>query len=642
MRSDPRPYLSVPCSDPSCARRDPASVPHSRRLGTRPRAASWSCLNGLLALGLALLRSASAQAVPATDDETGFSADEVRRLVAQGPNADAEQVARLRAAAFQRNLRFWPDQDARLQRTIVAVAGATTEVGWLSAELLTRLGVGTLRLSELGQSEVAITLAQPAPARGSIDALIAHLGQLNPTLRIEVADESGAQALAGFAQGASVVLDALPTGAPAARWALHHAAQLRRAPVIVGQPLGDGARLARFEPGGPTYVELMGLNPSDDDKTQIARTAAGPQPAALAYYLATPASRAVIANAALQPSALPAVGMAAALLTDAAMARVLGLPGLPAVPHLTYLDPATASFRSGRTLSPRLWMHDKTLTQASAEDWARLANKGIGVFGAGAVGGWAAWILARTTAQLAPEVPWRLRLVDGDSFDWPNLQRQTGATLATIGKPKVEVLATLLADAGGRALTLDARHEMLTAENAAALLEGLDALIPAVDVFAEPARHALCEAAYYRGLPFFDRAPLGRGSAGGTFRPGDGPWSTLTGIDPTRMDDFEMLARHLLVVAGGPGAHLRYMLRPEVKPQLDLRHGRAPSLASACVLSAALTSHAALASLLGLPTSRALTQVDPFLGGKTRSYPISSNATLWRRALLAALRYRGR
>ncbi|MBK8481360.1 MAG: ThiF family adenylyltransferase [Proteobacteria bacterium] len=590
-----------------------------------------------LMLGLLLLPSTPARAQPASDAPRGFTAEELLRLQSQGADADAALVARYRRAIFQRNLRFTASQDRVLQDSTLAVAGATTELGWLSAELLTRLGVGALRLSELGQTEVERELGQTAPARGSIEALVAYLRQLNPSLQLEVTEGAGPRELAELARGAALVLDVLPNAAPDSRWALHHAARLRHVPVIQALTLGDGARLARFEPGGPTHSEVMGLSEGEDHASQVARTAAGAQPAARAQLLATPRARATIAEAALRPSAFSAIGMAAALLTDATMARVLGLPGLPPAPQLTFLDPSTGSFHTGATLAPTLWMKSGTLTQAPAEAWSRLADKGIGIFGAGAVGGWVAWILARTTAQLAPQVAYRLRLVDGDSYDWPNIQRQLGAELRTIGQAKVEVLASLLAALGAGAPTVEARKQMLGADDADALLAGLDAVIPAVDIFAEPARQALCDAAGRAGLPFLDRGPFGRGSAGGLFLPRDGLWSALTGSDPAHMNATEMLARHMLVVAGGLGTHLHYMRTPTIKPQVDLAKGRAPSLASACVLTAALTSHQTLAHLLGLPTPSTLTQVDPFHSGKSRAYPIRGNASLWRRALLAVV-----
>ena len=73
------------------------------------------------------------------------------------------------------------------------------------------------------------------------------------------------------------------------------------------------------------------------------------------------------------------------------------------------------------------------------ENIEKLQNATVLVFGLGGVGGYAVEALCRSGVG-------NLLLVDGDCYAHSNLNRQIGATLNTLGKPKTQVMAERIAE----------------------------------------------------------------------------------------------------------------------------------------------------------------------------------------------------
>lgn len=103
----------------------------------------------------------------------------------------------------------------------------------------------------------------------------------------------------------------------------------------------------------------------------------------------------------------------------------------------------------------------------------RLAAARVAVVGVGGVGSWVVEALARSGVG-------HLRLVDMDDVCITNTNRQLPALAATLGRPKVEVLAER-ACAITPECQAEAVVEFLTAKNASRLLEGVDLVVDAVD-----------------------------------------------------------------------------------------------------------------------------------------------------------------
>ena len=109
---------------------------------------------------------------------------------------------------------------------------------------------------------------------------------------------------------------------------------------------------------------------------------------------------------------------------------------------------------------------------------ALLQSKRVILFGIGGVGSWCAECLIRTGLT-------HLTIVDGDTVQASNLNRQLPATQATLSMPKVEALKARLLEINPDA-EIEARYEMVNGEwlmiNG---LEGYDYVIDAIDSVAD-------------------------------------------------------------------------------------------------------------------------------------------------------------
>ena len=103
----------------------------------------------------------------------------------------------------------------------------------------------------------------------------------------------------------------------------------------------------------------------------------------------------------------------------------------------------------------------------------RFARARVGIVGLGGVGTWAAEALARTGVG-------QLRLVDLDHVAESNTNRQIHALETEFGKAKVVAMAERIGLIHPQA-RVEAVEEFLTADNAAALVAGLDVVIDCID-----------------------------------------------------------------------------------------------------------------------------------------------------------------
>ena len=124
-----------------------------------------------------------------------------------------------------------------------------------------------------------------------------------------------------------------------------------------------------------------------------------------------------------------------------------------------------------------------------------LRTKRVILFGVGGVGSWAAEALVRTGLT-------HLTIVDGDTVQASNINRQLPATCATMGMPKVEALRERLLSLNPEAEII-ARHEMVNADWLATNgLENYDYVIDAIDSVADKT-DLLLYASRIKGLKIF-------------------------------------------------------------------------------------------------------------------------------------------
>ena len=130
------------------------------------------------------------------------------------------------------------------------------------------------------------------------------------------------------------------------------------------------------------------------------------------------------------------------------------------------------------------------LTQAECQ---LLQSKKVLVVGCGGLGGYILEYLARVGIGA-------IRCADGDRFDRSNLNRQLLCTEENIGTFKAGAAAARLAQIADPTLSVDAQCAFVDETNVAAMLQGCDLVVDALDNI--PARKLLAKACGDAGIPY--------------------------------------------------------------------------------------------------------------------------------------------
>ncbi|OEZ48758.1 ThiF family adenylyltransferase [Duganella sp. HH105] len=236
--------------------------------------------------------------------------------------------------------------------------------------------------------------------------------------------------------------------------------------------------------------------------------------------------------------------------------------------------------------------HDFSYQQAFARNigWVTqaeqsvLRGKRIAIAGMGGVGG----VHLLTLARLGVGA---FHIADFDSFDIANFNRQVGATMSTLGLPKVEVLAAMARDINPQ-LQIERFPTGVDGSNLARFFDGVDLYVDGLDFFAFGARQATFAACARLGIPAITAAPLGMGTAVLNFLPGKMTFEQYFGWG--QLPDEEKALRFLVGLAPA-GLHAAYLVDPS---SINLKEQRGPSTIMGCELCAGAAATEALKILL--------------------------------------------
>lgn len=220
-----------------------------------------------------------------------------------------------------------------------------------------------------------------------------------------------------------------------------------------------------------------------------------------------------------------------------------------------------------------------------------LRHKRVAIAGMGGVGGFHLTTLARLGIA-------KFNVSDLDEFEVANFNRQAGATMSTVGKPKVDVLAAMARDINPEC-ELNVFPDGVQEHNLDRFFRDVDLYVDGLDAFAFPAREAVFAHCARQGIPAITVAPLGMSAALLNFLPGGMTFEEyfrLSGkSDPEKAIRFlvgfapALLHRHYLVDAS----------------RVDLAAGRGPSTVLSCQLCAGVAAAEALKILIGRGKVRA-------------------------------------
>jgi molybdopterin/thiamine biosynthesis adenylyltransferase len=218
----------------------------------------------------------------------------------------------------------------------------------------------------------------------------------------------------------------------------------------------------------------------------------------------------------------------------------------------------------------------RNLGLVSEQEQERIRRARVAVAGLGGVGGVHALALARLGIG-------GFALADLDTFELANMNRQAGATMETLGRPKVEVMAEMLA-AINPAAEIRIFPRGLDERSVDQFLDGALAAVDGLDFFNMEARRLLFRKARERGVYAITSAPIGFGSTLHVFAPGG-----MSFDEYFDLHDGQSLPEQLLHFGLGLAprlAHLRYF----PPGQVDLSGRRAPSMGAACFLCAGIVA----------------------------------------------------
>lgn len=215
----------------------------------------------------------------------------------------------------------------------------------------------------------------------------------------------------------------------------------------------------------------------------------------------------------------------------------------------------------------------------------------VAVAGLGGVGGAHLLTLARLGLR-------NFNIADFDSFEVHNFNRQVGATMSTVGRPKAEVLAEMVKGIVPDASTV-IYSDGVTAGNLDAFLENVDVYVDGLDFFAIEARRMLFRACYERGIPALTAAPLGMGVSLLYFRPGGMSFEQYF-----RVDGHSQQEQYARFIAGLSPAMLQrdYLVDAGA---VNFREKRGPSTIMSCDLCAGVMGTSVLKVLLRRGSLRA-------------------------------------
>lgn len=222
------------------------------------------------------------------------------------------------------------------------------------------------------------------------------------------------------------------------------------------------------------------------------------------------------------------------------------------------------------------------VTEAEQE---RLRNARVAIAGLGGVGGVHLLTLARLGVS-------KFNIADFDEFGLHNFNRQVGAFMSTIDRPKAEVVAEMVREINPEA-DIQIFSEGVTAENLEDFLRDVDVYVDGIDFFALPARRMLFGASYEKGIPALTAAPLGMGVSLLYFKPDGMSFEKYFRVEGR--GENEQYARF---IAGLSPAMLQrdYLVEPQA---VNFQERRGPSTMMSCNLCAGVMGVAVLKVLLG-------------------------------------------
>lgn len=225
----------------------------------------------------------------------------------------------------------------------------------------------------------------------------------------------------------------------------------------------------------------------------------------------------------------------------------------------------------------------------------------------------------------------RFHVADFDAFDLANFNRQAGATVETLGQPKLDVMIRQ-AQAINPEVEITGFPQGVTADNLNSFLDGVSIFIDGLDFFALNARRQAFAACAAKGIPAVTAAPLGMGAAVLNFLPGGMSFEDYFQLGDG--SEGEQAVRFLMGLAPAR-LQMGYLADPSA---VDLGRRKGPSTIMACQLCAGAAATETLKILLGRGPVRAAPKgyhFDAYRNRFARTWRPGGNRNPLQRVLIA-------
>jgi len=261
--------------------------------------------------------------------------------------------------SFCRNIGiFTEDEQERLKQSTIAVAGMGG-VGGLLAERLIRLGLGNIKITDLGSFEQSNLNRQFGSSMATLDwnkakVVYEEIRDINPEAKISYSDtgiKSETDAI-NFVAGCDLVIDEMDYGAWQESIFLQRAARKRGIYYLFSGAIGFGALLTNFDPQGITLEEYNKLPPNEDlnNIKELSVPTERILPVVPSYVnraMSLDILQEVIAGQRPVPTCSIGVGLASILAASEAINIILRRKEIVKAPQYIYIDLLDQKFITG-------------------------------------------------------------------------------------------------------------------------------------------------------------------------------------------------------------------------------------------------------------------------------------------------------
>ena len=228
---------------------------------------------------------------------------------------------------------------------------------------------------------------------------------------------------------------------------------------------------------------------------------------------------------------------------------------------------------------------DRNIGWVTRAEQGVLRRKRVAIAGVGGVGGFHLLTLARLGVA-------RFHIADLDRFEIANINRQAGAMMSTLDRPKVDVLAQMARDINPEC-ELALFPDGVADANLDRFFDGVDLYVDGLDAFVFAAREAVFAYCARQRIPAITVAPLGMSAALLNFLPGQMSFEDYFQL--AGCSELEKSVRFLVGLAPSL-LHRHYLVD---RSRVNLTERRGPSTVIACQLCAGVAGAEALKILLG-------------------------------------------